>query len=750
MSKKKIEKSIDFAGRKLTLSTGELAVQADSAVLATYGETVVLATVVAQDPKEDWGYFPLQVEYQERLYAGGRIKGSRWVKREGKPSDDEILNARLIDRSIRPLFPKKYSKEVQVVVTILSIDMENPPEIVAGIAVSAALHASSIPWTGPLAITKVGLIDGKHITNPKQGELEKSEMELVVASTDAAIVMIEAGAKQVPEETMLSGIELAQKEGKILLDFMTDFAKAVGKKKEAYKDAAYDKDIEKKVKGLTKDKLLALAKGMADKTFGYPDYDLAKKAVVGEFDDKEKKQAGELFEELFEKEVRSLILAGKRLDGRKNDEIRELSTSVSVLPRTHGSAIFNRGQTQALTIVTLGTAELELLIESAEGEESKRYIHHYSMPPYSSGETGRMGGPNRREIGHGALAERALFPVIPSEQEFPYTIRLVTEILSSNGSTSMASTCGSTLSLMDAGVPIKLPVAGIAMGIVVGDGKKYFVLTDIVGVEDGYGDMDFKVAGTKNGITALQLDVKTLMLTTPMLKDALDQAKKARMEILQVMLSAIDKPREKVSKYAPKILTIKIDPAKIGELIGPSGRTIKKIIAQTDAQINVDDDGTVTISAIDEDDVKRAIEIVEGITKDAEPGEIYEGEVKRLESFGAFVEVLPGKEGLVHVSEMSQDYVNDPADVVKIGQKVKVKVREIDNLGRINLTMLLDGSSKGNQPRRPQDSHRRFSDNNNRRRDSRGGDDRRRRSSGPHFPTSRLLEESQNQGNKRN
>jgi polyribonucleotide nucleotidyltransferase len=759
---KKIEKSIEFAGRKLTLSTGHVAEQATSAVMASYGDTVVLATIVAQDLKEDWGYFPLQVEYQQRLYAGGRIKGSRWVKREGKPSDDDVLIARLVDRSIRPLFPKNYNKEIQVVITVLSVDLENSPDFVAGCAVSAAFNASSIPWGGPISMIKVGLKDEKLITNPKEEEIKEGEMELFVSSTDKAVIMIEAGAKQVSEEIVLKGMDHAQKAGKKILKFITDFSKSVGNKKDLVEDEKFDKGVEMKVRKLAKESVLKLATGMADKTLGYSDYDETKKAISEEFEDEDKKQAVEIFEKLFSENIRNMILSGRRPDGRKHDELRDLSSSVSVLPRTHGSAIFNRGQTQALSIATIGASSLELLIETAEGEESKRYIHHYSMPPYSTGETGRYGFPKRREIGHGALAEKALFPVIPTVEEFPYTIRVVTETLSSNGSTSMASACGSTLSLMDAGVPIVSPVAGIAMGLIIDSPNKYKVLTDIVGVEDGNGDMDFKVAGTKNGITALQLDVKTQSLTLPILKDALEQAKKARNEILKVMLKAIGRPREEVSKYAPKIKTIKIDREKIGEVIGPSGRTIKGLTADTGAEIDVSDDGTVSVSAITEESVKRAIEKIEGLVAEVEVGQTYEGEVKRVENYGAFVEVLPGKDGLVHVSEMSQDFVKDPNEVVKIGQKVKVKVREIDNFGRVNLTMLLDGQ-KSAKPVRQNDRSRGYKDRrggySDRRRDTRGrrdyrrGDsrsDQRRRSSGPHFPTSRFLEEAQNLGRKRN
>jgi polyribonucleotide nucleotidyltransferase len=731
---KKIEKSIDLGGKKLSLSTGHVAEQASSAVMASYGETVVLATVVAAKAKEDLGYFPLMVEYQERLYAGGRIKGSRWVKREGRPSDDDVLTARLIDRSIRPLFPKNYKKEVQVIITVLSVDLENPPDMVAGTAVSAALAASNIPWNGPISMLKIGLKDGSYSINPVVSELELSEMELIVSTTKDAIVMVEAGAKEVPEKDILGGLTFAQKEGKKLISFIEDFAKEVGRKKEGVEAKKVSSAIEKKVKELAEEKIDSLIKDMATHKAGYRDYDEIKDAVVESFNEEERQESKQIFDDLFSAKTRKLILSGKRPDGRKADEIRKLSAETGILPRTHGSAIFNRGQTQALSVTTLGAPSLEQLIESAEGEEVKKYIHHYSMPPYSLGETGRVGYPSRREVGHGALAERAILPVLPSEESFPYTIRVVTEILSSNGSTSMAATCGSTLSLMDAGVPIKAPVAGIAMGLMIEDDKKFVVLTDIVGLEDGNGDMDFKVAGTKDGITALQLDVKTLKLTQAILKEALAQAKKAREEILEVMKKALPEPRKKTSIHAPKIKVIKIPQDKIGEVIGPGGKMIRKIIADTNSQVDVEDDGSVNISSTTEEGLNAAIAMIEGLTKEAQPGEIYDGEVKRIQSFGAFVEILPGKEGLVHVSDMSENFVKDPTEVVNIGDKVKVRVKEIDDLGRINLSMLLDGDKDKKPPKR------RSFNREDRRRPSSKKRMTKGKSSGPHFPASRYLE----------
>ncbi len=734
---KKIEKSIELGGRTLTLATGHVALQASGAVMATYGETVVLATVVSQPMSVDLGYFPLSVEYQERLYAGGRIKGSRWIKREGKPTDEEILSGRLIDRSIRPLFPKEYSgRDVQVIITVLSVDMENSPEVIATIASSAAVAISPIPWMGPVGVVRVGLKDDVFITNPTENDLHTSELDLIVSGTKDAIVMVEAGARQVSEEKILKGLIFAQKENSSVIDLINDLVKAVKPQKEALKEEKITSDLQKKVKELSLEKIKSLISEMATKEVGYGQLDEVKHAVAAALGDEEKSEGSKYFEKLFREEVRKLILSGKRPDGRKFDEIRELSAEVGVLPRTHGSAIFARGQTQALTITTLGARSLEQYLESAMGEETKRYIHHYTMPPFSTGETGRMGSPNRREIGHGALAERALLPVIPSDDVFPYTIRVVTEVLSSNGSTSMASVCGSTLSLMDAGVPISAPISGIAMGLVVESETKFTILTDIVGLEDGNGDMDFKVAGSKDGITALQLDVKTLNLTPSILEKALEQAKKARLKVLEVMKGAISTPKESVSKYAPKIKVIQINPEKIGELIGPGGKTIRRIIAETGAQIDVDEDGKVHISGIQEEQLKGAISQVESLTRVPKPGEIYEGTVKRLQPFGAFVEILPNREGLVHVSDMSNDYVKDPGDLLNVGDKVQVRVKEIDDMGRLNLSMMLDPAFDAQKEER-----RKERDNKGRHFEKRPSFERKG-SGGPHFPRSRFINEN--------
>ncbi|MBI4089330.1 MAG: polyribonucleotide nucleotidyltransferase [Candidatus Levybacteria bacterium] len=720
---KKTTSSLGINGKTLTLEVGELARQATSSVLARLGDTMVLVTVVMGKERTDVDYFPLTVEYVERLYAGGRIKGSRWVKREGRPSDDSILTARLIDRSIRPLFPKEFKKEVQVIVTVLSVDGENSPDILSVIATSSALAISKIPWKGPIGAVRVGYVKNpsadstsslqagsgqgekaEYIINPGVAESELSELDLIVSSIKGKTLMLEAGALQVADEIVLEGIKKAQTENEKIIDFIEEFAKTVGSKKEtvspntqfleliAVLEKTYKQEIVEVVKERVAKESSGDSEGLVDRI--YED----EKTKDAEFN-VDKKLIAKAIEYIMFKAIRENTLnKGIRPDGRKIDEIRPISCQTSVLPRTHGSAIFNRGDTQALTVVTLGSPRLEQLIESAEGEESKRYIHHYSMPPYSVGETGRIGVPSRREIGHGALAERALEGVIPSQEEFPYTIRVVSEILSSNGSTSMAATCGSALALMDAGVPIKKPVAGIAMGMVSASAEsaqdKYVILTDILGLEDFSGDMDFKVAGTNEGITAVQLDVKILGITLEQIKEVFERAKKARLYILEKMIAVVGTGKKSVSEYAPKIEQLQIPVDKIGDVIGPGGRVIKNIIAQTGATVDVEDSGIVTISGTDSQAVTKALDWVKGITREIKIGETFEGEVKRILPFGAFVEFLPGKEGMVHVSKMKEGFVRNPSDVVQIGDKVKVKVIEIDDQGRINLSMLMgDGGN---------------------------------------------------------
>ncbi|HZQ29723.1 MAG TPA: polyribonucleotide nucleotidyltransferase [Patescibacteria group bacterium] len=715
MDKKEI--TIDIGGKTLKLETGELAPQATSSVLATLGETVVLVTVV-EGGKTALDYFPLSVEYGERLYAGGKIKGSRWVKREGRPSDEAILSGRLIDRSIRPLFPKSFKNEVQVIITVLSVDGENEADIVALNGVSAALAISRIPWNGPIGAVRMGYVkdngNSEILINPGGAELEFSELDLVVSQTKDKTVMIEAGASQISEDILVEAVEKAHKETQKILLGIEEFVKKAGQKKlEVTEDASLNEAIV--LVNKNKKEVEALIESRVSKESGGTETeDLINKIYEEEKTAKpetelDKKIIATAIEYVMFKLIRAGVLESKkRVDGRKMDEIRKISTRVGVLPRTHGSAIFQRGITQALSIVTLGSPRMEQLIESAEGEETKRYIHHYSGLPYSFGQTGRVGTPSRREIGHGALAERALLAVIPKQDVFPYTIRVVSEVLSQNGSSSMASTTGSTLALMDAGVPITKPVAGISVGMM-SDEKSYELLTDIIGLEDFSGDMDFKVAGTDTGITAIQLDVKIPGLTVEQIKKTLEQAKKARLEILEVIKKTIPQPRAEVSKFAPKITLVKVPVERIGEVIGPGGKVIKNIIATTGAMVDVEDDGSVSISGTDEESVKKAADWVKNLVREITVGEIFDGEVKRILPFGAFVEFLPGKEGMVHVSKMAAGFVKDPNDVVSIGQKVKVKVVEIDDQGRINLSMNMEdkgGESGGGRPPRREYSPR--------------------------------------------
>lgn len=684
---------IELAGKKLTFETGELAVQATSSVLARLGDTVVLVTVV-EGGKTDLDYFPLSIEYQERLYAGGKIKGSRWVKREGRPSDEAILAGRLIDRSVRPLFPKAFKNEVQVIVTVLSVDGDNEADILALNAVSAAVAISRIPWNGPIGATRMGYVNNELIPNPTSPQIAESDLDIVVSQSKDKTVMIEAGANQVPEDVLNSSIVKAHAETQKVIAGIEELVKKVGQEKLPVPEETEVHEMVSLIEKSYKSDVEALIESRVNKEGGGDEtgtlidkiYDDEKvKDPKTEID---KKTIAVGIEKVMFKMIRTNVIdKKKRADGRKMDEIRALSTTVGILPRTHGSALFQRGITQALSVVTLGSPRMGQLIESADGEEEKRYIHHYSGLPYSFGQTGRVGTPSRREIGHGALAERALEAVIPSQTDFPYTIRVVSEVLSQNGSSSMASTCGSTLALMDAGVPIKKPVAGISIGMM-SDEKNYELLTDIIGLEDFSGDMDFKVAGTDTGITAIQLDVKIPGLTDEQVKAILDRAKTARLQILEKILSTIPESRKNLSEYAPKIETVTIPVDKIGELIGPGGKMIKHIIASTGAQVDVEDDGIVTISGVDAEGVQKATDWVRNMMREVNPGEIFEDcEVKRMLPFGVFVEFLPGKEGMVHVSQMSSDFVNDPSDVVKIGDKVKVRVIEIDDQGRINLSM---------------------------------------------------------------
>jgi len=697
MDTKKV--SLTLGGKPLELEIGRFAQQANAAVLARYGDTLVHATVVMSQPREDIDYFPLFVEYQEKLYAGGIIKGSRWVKREGRPSDDAILTARLIDRSIRPLFPEGFKHEIQVVVTVLSVDAENPPDIPAIIAVSTALSLSDIPWDGPVGALRLGL-NSELTINPTHEQQEESKLDLIISATKDAILMVEAGANEVSDSDLLKAFETGHDTIKEIVKTISEFVKANGKKKITFTSYSVDPKL---VDSITKDyskeiDQLVTAIGTLDNDTKVAIFD----QITSTLSDKhEEKAIKEAINKAVKKQARKRTLTKKtRPDGRKPDEIRTISSEVALLPRTHGSAMFKRGATQALVITTLASPSAEQLIESMEGEETKRYIHHYNMPPFTVGETGRMGWPSRREVGHGALAERAILPMIPEEADFPYTIRVVSELMSSNGSTSMASVCGSTLSLMDAGVPIKKPVAGIAMGLIT-DGKDYVILSDIQGMEDHNGDMDFKIAGTKDGITAMQMDVKIAGISFDILKLALAQAQKGMLHIMEQMLKPMPAPRSAISKYAPKIKQVKVPQEKIGEVIGPGGRVIREIIAETGAQVDVDDDGNVSITSDDQEAVDKAVDWVTNLTREVEAGEEFDGKVVRIQPFGAFVEILPGKDGLVHVSKMSTEYVSDPNAVVSVGDIVHVRVREIDDMGRINLTMLTPEQEEQARESRP-------------------------------------------------
>lgn len=677
----------DLAGRPLTLETGQLAFQANAAVKARYGDTVVLATATSVAPQEEVDFFPLRVDFEEKLYAGGIIKNSRFVKREGRASDDAIISGRVIDRGIRPLFPKDLQNEVQVVVTVLSVDGQNDPSLLGALAASTALSISDIPWNGPLATVRVGLINDQLTLNPTREQMEASRLDLVLSFTREKVVMIEAEANEVPEAQVTEALKFGWQEGQALIGFIESFAQKIGRAKYDYEKKVLDEALLADVRSLAALALEDLLKGNPEKAEFERGYQAIAESLYQGLEGKYTKSKMLMaLDGLQREKIRGMILnEGKRMDRRALDELRPLSAEVGLLPRTHGSALFTRGLTQALTITTLGSASLEQLIERPEGEETKRYIHHYSAAPFSTGEVGSIRGPGRREIGHGALAEKALEPVIPSKEEFPYTIRIVSEILSQNGSSSMASVCGSTLSLMDAGVPIRTPVAGVSMGLVTA-GDHYVLLTDIAGVEDFNGDMDFKSAGTRSGVTALQLDVKIPGVNLDVLSESLSRALVARLKILDLIESTIPRYRSDLSKYAPRIISLKIDPRKIGEVVGSGGKNIRSIMEATSTAIDIEDDGTVYVSAAESGSAEKARSIIESLVKEAKVGELYEGRVSRILDFGAFVEILPGKEGLIHISELAPFRVGRVTDVVRIGDRVKVKVIGIDDQGRVNLS----------------------------------------------------------------
>ena len=678
---------MELAGRTLTVETGELAKQASGAALVRYGDTVVLVTATGSKEAKDIDFFPLTVDYEEKMYAVGRIPGG-FVKREGRPPETAILHSRLIDRPIRPLFDKGCRNEVHVVATVLSVDQDNAPEICGMIGASAALAISDIPWAGPIAGVRMGRVNGEFVVNPTVAQLEESDLNVVVAGTKDAILMVEGGAQEVPEEVLLEVIMTAHEEIKRIVAFQEDMVTKVGKEKRVFPVHEIDEEVSKAVHEYAHD-ALDKAVRCADKQQRDAQQEAVFAEVLAHFEEIYPEQMQDVsmtLEKMVKEIVRHMITVEKiRPDGRKLDEVRPISVRVGVLPRTHGSGLFTRGQTQVLNICTLAPLSEKQTIDGIGIETEKRYIHHYNFPSYSVGETKSSRGPGRREIGHGALAERALVPVIPSEEEFPYALRLVSEVLESNGSSSMASVCGSTLSLMDAGVPIKAPVAGVAMGLVT-QGEHYTILTDIQGMEDALGDMDFKVAGTTKGVTAIQMDIKISGLSREILSEALQQAHKGRMHIMGKMMEVIDAPRGEMSQWAPRIITIHIDPDKIRDVIGQGGKVIRGIIEETGTKIDIEDDGTVYIASVEAAGANRAIEIITSLTKEPEVGEVYMGKVTRLMNFGAFVEILPGKEGLVHISKLAKERVEKVEDVVNVGDEIMVKVIEIDKQGRINLS----------------------------------------------------------------
>ncbi|GIN61574.1 polyribonucleotide nucleotidyltransferase [Robertmurraya siralis] len=681
--------SIEWAGRPLTVEIGQLAKQANGSALIRYGDTAVLSTATASKEPKKLDFFPLTVNYEERLYAVGKIPGG-FIKREGRPSEKAILASRLIDRPIRPLFADGFRNEVQVISMVMSVDQDCSSEMAAMFGSSLALSISDIPFEGPIAGVTVGRIDGNFIINPNVEQMEKSDIHLVVAGTKDAINMVEAGADEVPEETMLEAIMFGHEEIKRLIAFQEEIAAKVGKEKMEVILFNVDEQLEAEIRQ-TCEKEMIEAIQVQEKHAREDAIKAVKDRVIAQYEEQEAdeddlKQVKQILDKLVKGEVRRLITEEKvRPDGRNPDEIRPLSSEVGLLPRTHGSGLFTRGQTQALSICTLGALGDVQILDGLGIEEEKRFMHHYNFPSFSVGETGPIRGPGRREIGHGALGERALEPIIPSESDFPYTIRLVSEVLESNGSTSQASICASTLAMMDAGVPIKAPVAGIAMGLVK-SGEHYTVLTDIQGMEDHLGDMDFKVAGTAKGVTALQMDIKIEGLSREILEEALQQAKKGRMQILESMLATISAPNNELSQYAPKILTMHINPDKIRDVIGPSGKQINKIIEETNVKIDIEQDGTIFISSTNEEMNQKAKKIIEDIVREVEVGQMYLGKVKRIEKFGAFVEIFSGKDGLVHISEIAEERVGKVEDVLSIGDEVLVKVTEIDKQGRVNLS----------------------------------------------------------------
>lgn len=680
----------EVAGRKLTIETGKYAQQAGGSCIVRCGDTAVLVTATASaKPREGIDFFPLSCEFEEKMYAVGKIPGG-FIKREGRPTEKAVLTSRLIDRPLRPLFPKNYRNDVQVIATVLSVDQDIPPAVYAMIGSSVALSISDIPFAGPTAAVVVGMVDGEYILNPTLEQMEASRLNLTVAGTKDAVMMVEAGAKELSEDEMLEAILFAHEEIKRICAFISDIQAEIGEEKQVIAPEEHDEDFDAKVTEAVKERV-----EWSLDTFDRYEREARQEQIkqdafeaFGEEDPEKIKRIDGIIYDLTKQVVRRKITQqGVRPDGRKTTEVRPIWSEVGILKRPHGSGVFTRGQTQVMTILTLGSMSEVQSLDGLSPEHCKRYMHQYNMPPYSVGETRMMRGPGRREIGHGALAERALEPMIPDEETFPYALRLVSEVISSNGSTSMASVCASTLALMDGGVPIKKPVAGVAMGLIKDtENDSVTILTDIQGLEDFLGDMDFKVAGTKDGITAIQMDIKIKGIDRDILTRALAQAKEGRMHILGKMMETIDQPREHLSEYAPKIVCFTINPEKIGEVVGPRGKTINKIIAETGVTIDIEDDGKVYICTPDQEAADLARKMIEGIVKEIEVGEVYLGKVVRIMPFGAFVELLPGKDGMVHISKLARERVEKVEDVVNIGDDILVKVIEIDDKGRINLT----------------------------------------------------------------
>ena len=690
MSQEKKVFKTEWAGRSLTIEIGQLAKQANGAVLVRYGDTVVLSTAVASKEPRDGDFFPLTVNYEEKMYAAGKIPGG-FKKREGRPGDEATLTARLIDRPIRPLFPKGYRHDVQIMNTVLSADPDCSPEMAAMIGSSMALSVSDIPFQGPIAGVNVGYVDGKYVINPTVEEKEVSRLDLEVAGHKDAVNMVEAGASEITEKEMLEAIFFGHDEIKRLVAFQEEVVAHIQPVKKEFVPVERDEALVSRVKTLTEEKGLKETVLTFDKQQRDENLDTLKAEIATEFVDEADPENELLIDEVYailndlvKEEVRRLIADEKiRPDGRKPDEIRPLESEVGLLPRAHGSGLFTRGQTQALSVLTLGALGDYQLIDGLGPEQEKRFMHHYNFPNFSVGETGPVRAPGRREIGHGALGERALKYIIPDTTEFPYTVRIVSEVLESNGSSSQASICGSTLALMDAGVPIKAPVAGIAMGLVTRE-DSYTILTDIQGMEDALGDMDFKVAGTKEGITAIQMDIKIDGLTREVIEEALEQARQGRLAIMDHMLQTIDQPRKELSAYAPKVEIMHIKPEKIRDIIGPGGKKINEIIDETGVKLDIEQDGTIFIGAIDQDMINRAREIIEDITREAEVGQVYNAKVKRIEKYGAFVELFAGKDALLHISQISKERINKVEDVLSIGDSIDVKITEIDKQGRVN------------------------------------------------------------------